>query len=105
MVTFLFIPKEPDALKPLLPAPIASTEDPITSFADEQNVGFDEVHLTTSFPLCPPGYHGLYCEEEYNECLSAPCLNAATCRDLINGYECVCLAEYKGEPFLMTSWC
>ncbi|KAG8520842.1 Delta and Notch-like epidermal growth factor-related receptor [Galemys pyrenaicus] len=42
------------------------------------------------------GYHGLYCEEEYNECLSAPCLNAATCRDLINGYECVCLPEYKG---------
>ncbi|MBZ3889407.1 Delta and Notch-like epidermal growth factor-related receptor [Sciurus carolinensis] len=42
------------------------------------------------------GYHGLYCEEEYNECLSAPCLNTATCRDLVNGYECVCLAEYKG---------
>ncbi|OWK12775.1 PID1 [Cervus elaphus hippelaphus] len=42
------------------------------------------------------GYHGLYCEEEYEECLSGPCLNAATCRDLVNGYECVCLAEYKG---------
>lgn len=58
--------------------------------------------------LCALGYHGLYCEEEYNECLSAPCLNAATCRDLVNGYECVCLAEYKGEwaplGLLVTEW-
>jgi hypothetical protein len=54
----------------------------------------------TGLSLCPLGYHGLYCEEEYNECLSAPCLNAATCRDLVNGYECVCLAEYKGEQLL-----
>lgn len=53
--------------------------------------------LLTVSPLCSLGYHGLYCEEEYNECLSAPCLNAATCRDLVNGYECVCLAEYKGK--------
>lgn len=43
------------------------------------------------------GYHGLYCEEEYNECLSAPCQNGATCRDLVNSYECVCLAEYEGK--------
>ncbi|XP_016818716.2 delta and Notch-like epidermal growth factor-related receptor, partial [Cricetulus griseus] len=63
------------------------------------------MHLVTDFSnaksfgimmVRPAGYHGLYCEEEYNECLSAPCLNAATCRDLVNGYECVCLAEYKG---------
>lgn len=53
--------------------------------------------LTAGLSLRPSGYHGLYCEEEYNECLSAPCLNAATCRDLVNGYECVCLADYKGE--------
>lgn len=43
------------------------------------------------------GYHGLYCEEEYNECLSAPCQNGATCRDLVNSYECACLAEYEGK--------
>lgn len=62
--------------------------------------GFKWNPLTAGLFLCPSGYHGLYCEEEYNECLSAPCLNAATCRDLVNGYECVCLAEYKGEPRL-----
>lgn len=45
------------------------------------------------------GYHGLYCEEEYNECLSAPCQNGATCRDLVNSYDCVCLPEYEGEQY------
>eukprot|EP00064_Thunnus_orientalis_P014488 superscaffoldBa00002520_g14534 len=47
--------------------------------------------------LCVPGYHGLYCEEEYNECLSAPCQNYATCRDLINAYECVCTPQFEGR--------
>ncbi|XP_075871090.1 delta and Notch-like epidermal growth factor-related receptor [Nelusetta ayraudi] len=47
--------------------------------------------------LCVPGYHGLYCEEEYNECLSAPCQNYATCRDLVNAYECVCTAQFRGR--------
>uniref|UniRef100_A0AAQ4QB90 Delta/notch-like EGF repeat containing n=1 Tax=Gasterosteus aculeatus aculeatus TaxID=481459 RepID=A0AAQ4QB90_GASAC len=47
--------------------------------------------------LCVPGYHGLYCEEEYNECLSAPCQNYATCRDLINAYECVCTSQFDGR--------
>lgn len=42
------------------------------------------------------GYHGLYCEEEYNECLSAPCQNYATCRDLINAYECICPPQHEG---------
>ncbi|TRY94199.1 hypothetical protein DNTS_027589, partial [Danionella cerebrum] len=47
--------------------------------------------------LCVPGYHGLYCEEEYNECLSAPCQNYATCRDLINAYECICAPQFTGK--------
>lgn len=46
--------------------------------------------------MCHSGYHGLYCEEEYNECLAAPCQNYATCRDLINAYECVCTPQFEG---------
>ncbi|XP_023388704.1 delta and Notch-like epidermal growth factor-related receptor [Pteropus vampyrus] len=73
----------------------------LSSFSSNDVVGremFVLVKVTLDKPLTLTGcYHGLYCEEEYNECLSAPCLNAATCRDLVNGYECVCLAEYKGE--------
>lgn len=70
-------------------------------------MGFHGMRLMAVLSLCLSGYHGLYCEEEYNECLSAPCLNAATCRDLVNGYECVCLAEYKGERLfglLVAEW-
>lgn len=51
--------------------------------------------ITLTF-VSHPGYHGLYCEEEYNECLSAPCQNYATCRDLINSYECVCTPQFEG---------
>lgn len=50
------------------------------------------------------GYHGLYCEEEYNECLSAPCQNYATCRDLINAYECVCTPQFEGMHAYMSAW-
>ncbi|RMC02154.1 hypothetical protein DUI87_21321 [Hirundo rustica rustica] len=60
------------------------------------NLKTEEMKDKTNFQYTK-GYHGLYCEEEYNECLSAPCQNGATCRDLINSYECVCLAEYEGE--------
>lgn len=97
--SYFHIPIRIWPLKSLLPDLVASTEYPVIFFADQQKVGFSQMYLTLAFPFCPPGYHGLYCEEEYNECLSAPCLNAATCRDLVNGYECVCLAEYKGSHF------
>ena len=30
------------------------------------------------------------------ECASNPCLNGATCTDLVNGYECTCPAGYRG---------
>ena len=32
-----------------------------------------------------------------NECSSYPCLNAATCTDKLNGYECHCRTGYSGE--------
>ena len=30
------------------------------------------------------------------ECASDPCLNGATCTDLLNGYRCVCAPGYDG---------
>uniref|UniRef100_A0A8C0W3B5 Neurogenic locus notch protein 4 n=1 Tax=Castor canadensis TaxID=51338 RepID=A0A8C0W3B5_CASCN len=34
---------------------------------------------------------GQLCEVETNECASAPCLNHASCQDLLNGFLCLCL--------------
>ena len=34
----------------------------------------------------------------YNdECISAPCLNGATCSDRVNGYSCKCTAGFEGD--------
>ena len=36
------------------------------------------------------------CISEIKECLSNPCLNGATCYDLLNGYFCDCLSGFNG---------
>jgi hypothetical protein len=33
---------------------------------------------------------------DINECSSAPCKNGGICKDLVNGYECACVAGYDG---------
>ncbi|XP_050067896.1 protein crumbs isoform X4 [Anopheles maculipalpis] len=40
--------------------------------------------------ICDPGYVGMYCETEVNECESAPCLNGGQCIDFVNEYRCNC---------------
>ena len=48
--------------------------------------------------VCQAGYNGTFCDQELNECqLYQPCLNGATCFDLINDYSCTCLAGYTGK--------
>ena len=39
----------------------------------------------------------IYLHAEINECSSSPCLNGATCTDLVNGYECTCPPGYGGD--------
>jgi hypothetical protein len=36
------------------------------------------------------------CEEEINECASAPCINNGTCTDLLAEFSCDCPEEYEG---------
>ena len=38
--------------------------------------------------------------EDINECSSTPCANNATCRNLVNGFACVCAAGFTGDRCL-----
>ena len=42
-------------------------------------------------------FTGDLCQTELNECGSSPCLNGATCTDLIGLFQCICVAGYEGE--------
>lgn len=45
---------------------------------------------------CEPGYEGIHCEHDIDECLSHPCHNGATCKDLINEWHCICHSGFEG---------
>lgn len=46
---------------------------------------------------CSEGYTGSYCQQEINECESAPCQHGATCKDFIGGYRCTCTEGFQGQ--------
>lgn len=43
---------------------------------------------------CVPGYTGIHCEININDCASDPCANGGVCMDLVNGYKCECPRGY-----------
>lgn len=45
--------------------------------------------------VCDPGYTGVNCTVNINECEGVSCGNG-TCMDLINGFECNCSADFTG---------
>lgn len=47
--------------------------------------------------LCAPGFTGVRCESNIDDCLSHKCENNATCTDLVSAYECKCLPGYMGK--------
>ena len=72
---------------------------------------------------CAPGYTGVHCEEDVNECASSPCRNEAACtvsfdcmkcyshsalsvtvnshlfflQDLVDDYSCACSPGWEGK--------
>ena len=46
---------------------------------------------------CPPGYEGVNCETNTDECADSPCLNGGTCIDGIDSYSCDCPDGFFGD--------
>ena len=48
---------------------------------------------------CTPGYTGVNCENDLDECESSPCNDNGWnhCINDINKYKCICAAGYSGE--------
>ena len=60
------------------------------------NYGVCMATLTGYSCQCQAGYTGQSCDTEINECLSSPCLQGATCIDLVNGFNCSCAPGTNG---------
>lgn len=45
---------------------------------------------------CRPGFEGVHCKTEANECASQPCRNGAICKDYVNSFVCECQPGFDG---------
>ncbi|KAL4613242.1 EGF-like repeat and discoidin I-like domain-containing protein 3 isoform X2 [Arapaima gigas] len=46
---------------------------------------------------CLPGFEGIHCQNNVNDCVGQPCKNGGTCRDLDGDYTCKCPSPYVGK--------
>lgn len=52
---------------------------------------------------CEPGWTGLECSTDVDECSSDPCRNGGICIDQLNSYYCQCLPGYTGNHSIRES--
>lgn len=55
-----------------------------------------ESQLNSWYCICAPGYSGVRCQNEINECLSNPCQNGGWCIDGVNNFTCICTSGWTG---------
>ncbi|XP_071475764.1 cubilin [Marmota flaviventris] len=53
--------------------------------------------VSSYFCRCDPGWAGVNCTENINECSSNPCQNGGTCIDGINAFSCECTSSWTGS--------
>ena len=46
---------------------------------------------------CTPGYEGVHCEKDTDDCAHDPCDNGGKCVDEVNGYSCECTEGFTGK--------
>ncbi|XP_035687115.1 fibropellin-1-like [Branchiostoma floridae] len=51
----------------------------------------------TIFCSCQPGYTGLNCETDIDECASNPCLNGGTCLEHLGFFQCECPGPFTRD--------
>uniref|UniRef100_A0A3B4TTG5 Delta-like protein n=1 Tax=Seriola dumerili TaxID=41447 RepID=A0A3B4TTG5_SERDU len=47
--------------------------------------------------VCDPGFSGIYCHENINDCINNPCGNGGTCIDGVNSFQCFCPDGWEGR--------
>ncbi|XP_066503745.1 protein crumbs homolog 1 [Hoplias malabaricus] len=56
---------------------------------------YDYRHAAGYVCRCSPGLTGALCEEDIDNCASAPCHNGGLCKDTLDSYICICPLESK----------
>ena len=69
----------------------------VSSICNNHGQCLDNTTVNSAFTCtCNPGYSGMTCQTDINECASAPCFNGGTCVDGVNSFSCLCVPGFSG---------
>ncbi|XP_065193055.1 fibrillin-2-like [Sycon ciliatum] len=64
---------------------------------DSGGGGGSSVSVNSYNCQCLPGFTGVHCEVNVDDCLGMPCLNNAVCMDMVDAYQCQCQSGFTGQ--------